>query len=398
MQIKIHRKQRNAIIEIFTEKAKILIDGGQNLEGNDVILLKDVVEQYQFSNIDGVFLTHYHTDYATVTKDFLEGAKFYAGELTSNMLTAAMAYKAKKPVEFTEIYQNRKEIEIGDIKVTPILADLPKYNGYMLLIESAGKSILYTGDYRANTRTSFQEVLAKMPQSIDVLICEDGTISKFDINLVTEHDIQKQISAKIKATKGPVFVIQDVTDFDRSKSVFNAAIANQRVYLEDLYMSQIARGAKDAMPNPCDYKSTFSYIPNGYKDDHFRYKMFTDQPRMTKTDIMKSNFVMNVRPSSKKYIKALMQTFKFKTGLIILTVPHYMERNRDIREFVEFMSDKGLEVLTIKTSGHANAKALKELANITNPRKIMPVISVDAQILYKEYPNSTIIKEDEAWC
>lgn len=395
MQIKIHRKHK--IIEIFTQNTKILLDGGLNLEENDVILLKDVQEDLEIDRVDAIFLSHYHTDYVTTTKGLFPDAKFYAGELTASILAKTLEYKGKKVVEYTEIYENQKEITVGDIKITPILVDLKKYNGYALLIESAGKSILYTGDYRANTRTSFQEVLAKFPNNIDVLVCEEGTISKFDINLVTEFDIKKQITEKIKATKGPVFVIQDVTDFDRAMSVFSASVASDRIYLQDLYMAQIGQGASQAMPNPVDFKNTFAFIKNGYRDDHFRYKMFTKQPRMIKTDLLKNDFVMNVRPSSKKYLKSLFQTFKFKSGLLILTVPYYMERTREVRDFIEFMESKKLEVMTIKTSGHANAKALKELVNAVNPRKIVPISTADINIFYKEYPNSTIIKDDEIW-
>ncbi|MFI3226887.1 MAG: hypothetical protein R3Y09_05665 [Clostridia bacterium] len=396
MQIKIHRKHK--IIEIFTQKTKILLDGGINLEENEVIFLKDVQEDLAIDRVDGIFLSHYKTDYVTTTKGLFEDVKFYAGELTASIFAKSLEYKSKKLIEYAEVFENRKEITVGDIKITPYLVDLPKYNGYMFLIQSADKSILYTGDYRANTRTSFQEVLAKLPKEIDVLICENCTISKFDINLVTEYDIKMQITEKIKATEGPVFVIQDVTDFDRAMSVFSAATTNDRVYLEDLYMAQIGQGAEYAMPNPVDFKNTFAYIKNGYREDHYRYKMFTKQARMIKTDLLNNDFVMNVRPSCKKYLKSLFQTMKFKSGLLILTVPYYMERTREIREFIEFMESKKIEVMVIKNSGHANAKAVKELANVVNPRKIVPIIASDASVLYKEYPNSTIIKDDEVWC
>ena len=152
------------------------------------------------------------------------------------------------------------------------------------------------------------------------------------------------------------------------------------------------------MPNPTNFVGAFAYIPNGYREDHFRYKMFTDQPRMVKTDIIKSNFVMNVRPSTKKYLKSLMQSYQFKNGIIINAVQHYSNQEHEIKDFIDFMSSKGLEVMNVKTSGHAGAKALKQLIQITNPRKIVPLIQSDSDFFYKEYPNATIVREDDIWC
>lgn len=391
MQIKLHRKEK--IIEIYTQNTRILIDGGINLEENEVI--SDV--SAEFSNVDAVFLTHYHTDYITTKKGVVNECDFYSGELTSKMLAKSLAYKLKKPVNYTEIFENRKSITVGEIVITPILVDLPRYNGYMLLIQNNGKTILYTGDYRANTRTSFQEVLSKLPNEIDVLICEQAVITKFDINLVTEFEIKQQISQKIKETSGPVFVMQDITDFDRAKSVFDATIQSNRIYLEDLYMAEIANGTELAMPNPIEFKNTFAYIKNGYREDHYRYKMFVNQPRIIKTDLLKNDFVMNVRPSCKKYLKAVFQTLKYKSGLLIVTLPHNLERKSEVLDFIKFMESKKIEVFTIKTSGHVNAKALKELVNVVNPRKLVPMNASDASALYKDYPNVTVLKEDEIW-
>jgi len=107
----------------------------------------------------------------TVAKGFLEGVPIYSGALTADILTASMEYKAKKPIDFAGLYENRKPIVVGDMKITPILTDVQKYNGYMLMIESGNKIILYTGDFKANTRTSFEEILAQLPWNIDILIC-----------------------------------------------------------------------------------------------------------------------------------------------------------------------------------------------------------------------------------
>ena len=50
------------------------------------------------------------------------------------------------------------------------------------------------------------------------------------------------------------------------------------------------------------------------------------------------------------------------------------------------------------TSGHANAKALLELMNTVTPKKMVPLIGENARVLYREYPITDIITDDDIWC
>nr|WP_319488730.1 hypothetical protein [uncultured Caproiciproducens sp.] len=123
MNIKIHRtaEQKNAIIEIVTSKAKILLDGGVNLEENEVFRLPDLQAQYNFSNINAVFLSHYAADHITLVHGFLESVPVYTGKLAGRITAAAATYKAIRPCDFAGFYESGVSITAGDIKVTPCL-------------------------------------------------------------------------------------------------------------------------------------------------------------------------------------------------------------------------------------------------------------------------------------
>ena len=141
MKLKIQRStdSKNALIEISSSKTNILLDGGINLEENEVLLLPDLQAQYDFSGISAVFLSHYRTDHITMARGLLENVPVYAGKLAAKMGTAAEKYKAKKAFEFAGFYQNGSAIMVGDIKVTPFLVDDIAHEGYLLLIEAEGK-------------------------------------------------------------------------------------------------------------------------------------------------------------------------------------------------------------------------------------------------------------------
>lgn len=400
MNIKMHRAsgQHNAMIEISSSQTKIILDGGVNLEENALLLLPQLQVEYDFSCVNAVFLSHYHTDHITMVRGLLSNVPVYASKLASSIGAAAEQYRAKQLFDFAGFYVNGTSINVGNIKVTPYLVDDVVHEGYVLLIEGEGKSVLYTGDFRANGRKSFEEMLRGLPTRVDVLICEDGVIGEDDINLVTEGDIEAKASELIACKKGPVFVLQSLTDFDRATTLFHAAKRNKRVFLEDLYMSQLAGAAGNAMPSPLSVVGVKAYLTKGYKAEHFRYKMYTELPRIGKAEIETQKFVMCIRTSMKKYVKMLSRIIKFKDGIIINSLHDESFKSAETLEFLDFAAKKGLEVVTLRNSGHANAKALRALIEAVKPEKIFPLNTENVKWFRNEYPLIAIVSADTLDC
>lgn len=374
------------MIEISTSKTKILLDGGINLGENEMLRLSDLQERYDFSNTNAVFLSHYRTDYPILVHGRLESVPVYTGGLTARIAAAAANYKAEKPYDFAGFYESGVPIPAGDISVTPFSVDDPLYDGYLLLIEADGKKVLYTGDYRANGRKRFEEMLIGLPEKVDALICERGVIAKEDVSLVTERDVEEKAAKLIEAKKGPVFILQDLTDLDRAATMFFAAKRNKRVFMEDLYQSQLACAAADAMPNPAGWIGVRAYLTAGYKEDHFRYKLFTELPRVSKSEIGTQKYVMCIRPTMKKFMKSLFQEKRFRDGLLINSLPEESWNRAETQEFLSFAKEKGLEIVTLRSSGHADAMALKALVAAVKPSKILPVSAETVPWLANEFP------------
>lgn len=385
-------------MEVSTPKTKILLDGGVNLEENEQFALPDIQAQYDFADIDAVFLSHFHTDYVTTTRGVLDNVPVYTGKLSGGIMAAAKSYKAQTLPAFAGYFAHGAPIEVGDIRVTPHLVDAAACEGYLLLIEGGGKKVVYTGDYRANGRKSFEDMLDGLPMGVDVLLCEGGVIAKEDINPVTERDIEEQAAKLISGKKGPIFVLQSVTDFDRATTMFRAATRNKRVFLEDLYMAQLAIAAGEAMPNPIGWSGAKAYLAAGYKPDHFRYKLFSELPRVGKTGLGTQKFVMCVRTPMKKYMKTLSQCVRFFNGLLICSPPCGIPQSTADQAFLAFAAEKGLEVATLRGSGHAHAKALKALIEAVKPAKILPLAAHDARWLTGEYPGLPVARGDAVVC
>lgn len=400
MNLKVHRAvgAKNVIIEIFTAQAKILLDGGMSLEENEVLSPSELAAAYAFSDVSAVFLSHYGTDHITLAAGSADGVPVYTGKLAGRIGAAAQKYKAKKPRPFAGYYASGATIIVGDMKVTPYLIDDAIYDGFVLLVEGDGKSVLYTGDYRANGRKSFEEMVKNLPVNVDVMLCEGGVITAADVNPITERDLEEQAAKLMKDKKGPVFILQAATDFDRATTMFHAAKRNKRVFLEDLYMAQLAAAAGKAMPNPNGWTGVKAYLTTGYKAEHFRYQMFTELPRMNKAEIETQKFAMCVRVPMKKYMKTLSQGMRFTDGLLIDTLPDAVRATEAAQVFIAFAAQKGLAVATLRNSGHADAMAMRALIEAVKPKKLLPLTLPDVKWFAAEFPKTAIVSENEIVC
>src|SRR5580692_298836 len=110
----------------------------------------------------------------------------------------------------------------------------------MLLVEAAGKRILYTGDFRRHGRKSalVDRIMAHPPTDIDVLLTE-GTNLGTDKPVKTEDEIEHEFADLFARTKGRVFVSWSGQNIDRSVTVYRAAKRTGRTLAIDLYTADV---------------------------------------------------------------------------------------------------------------------------------------------------------------
>lgn len=398
MKITIHRAQNQtagSLVEIETAKTKILFDTGVNCEGSTPLAVADSFGGKKF---DAVFISHYHTDYVSLTRNLFEDGSVYIAEMVGRIITASDEYKGTKPVPFTHYYKNGVTISVGDINITPILVDRPEYDAYMFLVEGDGKRILYTGDYRSNGRKSFEEMLENLPVKVDVLICDGNGITREDINPITERDLEEKAVEAIGKKNGPVFVLQSITDIDRTTTMNHAAQRCKRLFLEDLYMARITGAIGSVAPNTNDFLGVKTFLTAGYQPENIRYQMFRKYNRIDKSEITSQKFVMCVRLPMKKYLKSLSQMMNFHNGMLIDSLQGTDAKSLETAALLKFAQDKGLEVITLRTSGHADAMALKALADAVHPIRIVPLSIENIEWFHSEFPKTPIVKEDTLNC
>jgi ribonuclease J len=138
---------------------------------------------------------------------------------------------------------------IGPFTVTPYFTDHSAFDAYMLLVEGAGKRILYTGDFRRHGRKSVlvDRFMANPPPNIDVLVTEGSNLGT-DKPVKTEKEIEQDFVELFNRTRGRVFVSWSGQNIDRTVSLYRAAKRTGRILAIDLYtadvLDQIAEGTR----------------------------------------------------------------------------------------------------------------------------------------------------------
>ena len=383
MRIKIHRGQNQIggnIIEVSTDKTKILLDIGRELDDEKNKTLPDVAGLFDYKGFDAIFISHYHADHMGLAYDAYKDIPIYIGEASYKIIKASDEYKKMDTISPTGFLSHRLSIQIGDIRITPFLADHSAFDSYMILVEAEGKMLLYTGDFRSNGRKPCDWLLSQLPYNVDTLICEGTTLSRENYISETETGLEKKAVEKFQSTDGPIFVLQSSMNIDRAVTMFRAAKRCDRIFLQDLYMAEITNSINGSIPNPNSFREVKTFVTRAYSKEHFRYQLFNKYGanKISKTQIAKSKFVMCVRTSMLDYLKSLSEITPFKGGILVYSIWEGYKKQPDTIEFLKACGEWGLSIVSLHTSGHADKDAIVRLIECVKPKNIIPVHTENA--------------------
>jgi ribonuclease J len=271
---------------------------------------------------------------------------------------------------------------MGPFTVTPILTDHSAFDAYMLLVESAGKRVLYTGDFRRHGRKSvlIDRMMASPPPNIDVLASE-GTNLGSDKPVKTEDELECDFVDLFKRTKGRAFVAWSAQNIDRTVTLYRAAKRTGRTLVIDLYTADVldriaarTRVPRAGFPN---LKVVVTRKLRGYyrkigRDD-FVARM-APHGLAARRLAQCRHVIMLRRGLLADYQRAGMvptaeDAFNYSMWRGYLSEPYHAEA-------LEWCRAGGAEIAYIHTSGHASPADLRAFATSICPRVTVPVHGV----------------------
>jgi len=374
MSVIIHRGQNQIggnIIEIATDRTRILLDVGLELDQEEVTL-PEIDGLFDDPAFDAVFISHYHGDHLGLAYYIDHRIPLYMGEASYRIVKAADDYKGIESITPDGFLHHLKPIVIGDIAVTPFLCDHSAFDSYMLLCEADGEKVLYTGDFRSNGRKSFERLLNALPVKVDKLICEGTTLSRKSQTPLREADLEEHAVTEFRNATGPIFVLQSSTNIDRIVTMYRAAKRSGRVFLQELYMADVASAFGGSIPNPA-FNDVYAFITNPKRHDSLvKYR------RMGKAQMTKTPFVMCVRSSMLRYLKGLSKLMSFEGGLLVYSMWSGYQQQPVMSSFIKECEDMGLRLVSLHTSGHADPDTIRALIERVQPTEIIPVHTENA--------------------
>ena len=391
MKINVIRGQNQiggSIIEVSSKNTKIILDVGSNLDDKEIVVPKIEGLFKGEAKYDGVLISHYHSDHEGLATKILPEIPIYMGEKSYEIHKITREYIKKEYLKEPKTFKADEEFLIGDIKITPYLCDHSAFDSHMFLLECEGKKILYTGDFRSNGRKFFQSLLNKLPK-VDALITEGTNLSNNKIGKInlTEKELEKKGIELLEGNDRPVFVLIAGTNIDRIVTFYKIANTTKRLFLLDTYAGQITATIGGNIPNPRTFFNVKIFQTSSSKHD-----ILENYPKnkIWKNKIAKSNFLMCVRTSMKKYLESYPNEFSFEGCTLFYSMWEGYKKQENMKEFLKFMEEKGVKTISLYTSGHADEKDFDKLIKKVEPEIIVPIHTENSE-WFKRYENCEVI-------
>ena len=397
MKINLIRGQNQiggTIIEITTKETRIFLDVGIELSEKESVNVPEIEGLFVGNpRCDGVLISHYHSDHLGLTQFLLPEVPIYIGNNAYNIVRAAYDYRGSSFSLNATTFNSNQKFNIGDIEITPYMCDHSAYDSYMFLIEADGKKVLYTGDFRANGRLDYQELLSVLPK-VDLLLVEGTTLTREESKRnIEEEDLEKIGTEYLKQKRGPAFIMMSAMNIDRLITANNIAKATSRVFLEDIYTADIVCSINNELPIP-NKNNNVRVFTTGGNSLYQRLQSYGDA-KIGKKEIANTPFLMCIRQSMKNYLDKLNELLSFEDGVLFYAMwKGYMEQP-EMKEFLTKLEQKGVKIHILHTSGHADVDTIRALVDVTKPSIIAPIHTENAIWFKETYPTVCIYTDEK---
>lgn len=427
MRITIHRGTNEiggSCVELSTETSRILIDLGmplldessRELDSNSLKsfpihelvkrrVLPDIPGLYDTDGsnpIDGILLSHAHQDHYGLFGYARQDTKFFMSKPTEVLINLTSTFgKPSNMLCDIRTFQTSEPFTIGDFRVTPYLMDHSAFDAHAFLIESGGKKVFYSGDFRGHGRKerAYQWFLHNAPQNIDALLMEGTTLGREQKSAITESMIEERLIELFKVPKTSNLVITSGQNVDRLVSIFRACRRTEKTMAIDFYVAWILKSLSEfaGLPYPGeDFPEIRVFFPyflskqfNSPKKQHYLYE-FTEY-KITKEQIseMSGKVVMMVRDSMLTDIKHID---KIDNGNLIYSMWTGYKDGSRMKSFVDYLiRERGFRLHDIHTSGHADFTALNQMVQALQPKNLIPIHTFEAD-LYSQLFNTPVMR------
>lgn len=414
MNLTIHRGSHEiggSCVELASENSRIIIDTGLPLSVTGNEDYKALIPATLFDSLElphpplgGILISHPHQDHYGLLEHIKPNIPLYAGSAASELIKLTYVMQGKHNLFSQPItFKPEESFKLGDFTITPYLVDHSGFDSYAFLIECDGKKVFYSGDFREHGRKGklFKLLKYKLPR-IDMLLLEGTMVGQERNDILSETQLEERFEKSIKKTEGIVFVTLSSQNIDRIVTIFRACKKSGRNMIIDPYTAEILDKLKNHyilqrkkcnIPHPswpeihvCFPKELCEWMKrNGNKQIVQRYNKYGKRWEYFSKNA--SKFVMFVRPSATEELINKNYFDLSKARWIYSLWEGYIEKDPKTAKFASQLKNRGVTFEHLHTSGHADVATLKELVDITKPKKIIPIHTTNPYLYKNLFPN-----------
>jgi len=229
-------------IELNFDGHRLLLDAGEPLDSNDSIPNNHHIPTTLDTSreVDGLVISHPHQDHWGLLNQLPPGWPVWCGQASGILMDMTARVRGERIAQQFRTYRSGEEFSVGPFTITPYLTDHSAFDAHMLLVECAGRRILYSGDFRRTGRKGVlvKRLLALPPENIDVLLLEGTALGRTEA-FRTESELERDFESLFNSTAGRVFVSWSAQNIDRTVTIYRACKRSGRTLVLDVYTLDI---------------------------------------------------------------------------------------------------------------------------------------------------------------
>ncbi len=414
MKLIIHRGTHQiggSCVEVMAGKTRIVIDAGLPLPSLED---EESFKKHSFPKVGGLFtgeapsvdallLSHYHGDHAGMLPYVHEEIPVYMGEATARIMEMTARFVGKeRPAKTAGYFISGKELYIGDFKVAPYLVDHSAYDAYAFVIQAEGKSIVYSGDLRLHGRKSKATwyFLKNVPHKVDALFLEGTMLGRRNESVLTETEVELQAAEFMGSGKKPILLMQSAANIDRLVGMYKAACSSGREFVMDIFTANMAVAVGGKIPNPFSHPGIRVFYPKRmthrmFQGGHGEWMSRFSHFKILREELReKSNYCLTVRGSMLNDLREIGNLQG--AGFIYSLWKGYLQTRR-MQNFMRYVAEQDMKTVYLHTSGHADLRALKQIAAACTPRYLLPMHTTCPEEYVREFQQVKVLQDGEVF-
>lgn len=422
MKLTIHRGAKEiggTCIELQSEDSRILIDFGlplvdENSEQFDSKKIKgrtkeDLIKSDVLPDIKGLYrdeqpvfdailLSHPHQDHYGLLSFINPQIPVYLSQGCKELVEVSYFF-GQTVCDLGNVItvQKWKSFMVGDFTITPYLVDHSGFDALAFFIESEGKKIFYSGDFRGHGRKSvlFDNILKNPPKNVDYLILEGSMLGRNKGQYHTEADVENELARVMKNKADLFFIACSSQNIDRLVSVYRACIKSNRIFVIDPYTALILDKLKKISIKIPQFdwggNIRLFFVPNSYTrkmandKSLFKFKSAKITYREMQ-DIRNQLLVMDSYSTRRIFAK--------KKDIVNSTLI-YSLWDGYLPDVKPFWDKHSVPIMKIHSGGHAYIEELQKFVKAINPKYIIPNHTFYPEKYFELFGSKTKIINDK---